>query len=1066
MQVAACEKTARRPGMGTLFLGPALLAAALVVVVPVNAGAQPDLRSRQVGDLLAGDPAHSLRSRAVFYKIARSSPREFSIVARALEFHESGVPPAEVLRRVDEMRGARAQLSALESPTSTFASELAIGAIGATAGWFVGGPMGAMTGGSLGAMGGAGLAVGLDVGVRSMRNRQALERSRRPWWEVRSDPGYQAVSRALEDETFREIWNGGFSDQLGARWDEPANQLVEDSGLGLQIDETLGAGTTRDLLEAVRTSKRAESAENVSAAEERTRLSQRLERRVIAKLEENRKATAETLTELRVGQELLGASLAEMRNNQEAIREWVVDFEDRERKQELDRLGKRRDRARERINEANTRAVVGSVVNVISLVDGEVGPRLGALATAAFQFSDEVDALKQAIEIGANVNLASLAFSGNLLTIGTNLFSALAGIPSTEQQILNEIRELRREMAEGFNRVHEHLEGVRTEMHGRFDLLDGAVDRVAQNVGLLTQRVDNVLVEIRNVEALVDQGFGVVLGRLGDQDAALAELERDGEATRARLDEARDRHLQIYSLLTREIEELRDLLVALEIDSCTTDRDWDEANAVEESLRANLVSDCGTAFRTLVEALPRNQVSGRMDDKFILAASLNNQRDRMTNESFLEFRQALLSTASDVILPGAVVGPEAWLEIAERYDRFLGLYGDDAARIVRGSVETATNALRLERENLATYGDAIRIQLVKFNTEGERDVFSQLFRRVRELQQRLAGLVDAAIRDYYEDNPGTLRLDGGPYPSPGTEHFNVAAVPDWLRIHRYERCGYENIVSRSQRLRSRVLSIGGLEWTPDASDWFRGRGVLNFVHPHDLLPALMGMGRLEICMTAIEYGGGEHARLGLEVRFVGSDPLDREMTEPCERASSFVEVDGQLRPGGRFDLSGLLLEASRLSRQRSPFLIGEVGKERGGGTGCRDWYLQHFAARQRELSEHVRRRLGDDDDFSDIAVELRIAGHHLRSWSAIAMGGAVEASVTVEALVSGVAGFPDLEGLLEYHPQLLTLAEDAAVLTDVVEEFLRSPVVQDAAVYPGSGHRIFSAEFVELDRQD
>ena len=686
---------------------------------------------------------------------------------------------------------------------------------------------------------------------------------------------------------------------------------------------------------------------------------------------------------------------------------------------------------RDRVDMANARVAVGAAAALIGLADPEAGSHISVVGDAVFGVYGAVKAFGLADHLGANTDLASLALSANLIGVALTLFGSFVDTgPSADEVIIEEIGKLR-----------EQVQELRSEMHARFDgvheHLARVMDRLDEGFGLLSNQNARIQEQLRSVSGQLRQ--------LGSQIDGIA-------------------HGLSYTYLnlTAQHDALMEAVVGSTTRGCTGPR-------LETPV--GFLDDCVYHFDTLANLLKADQTVPGPSDR-MLEVDLAVHPDRTTNASLAEFRRmrAAAGLPSDG-LPAEVVGPEAWFELMGRHDEFRERHAGDVSQGPRPNIvsDFFAGTMRAHRDALRRYVDAIAddLRVVTGIAESRETVFSTWFTEARNRLSRLTDLI-RSNQDAYHGDPslfgGRTRPfgDGGavipevgyrdPYAwSPMAHFYSRERLPEWLRYLPYRECGRPRAIRRRVRPGENVTSITW--WSPpQARAWFQGDGVLRFVHANDVMPARLGMGTVEVCVTAGGEALGDAQRLAVRIVFVASTEAGGEVCTP-QRALLSNTVAGA-------SLTSMMLDvASRVDLLDAPKLIDPEREI----AACQDLYEERFDERRRAFSDHLRRSLLEDSAFREVALQMRVANAHLRSWLTLALDDARWRSDKVEALLS-VDAAPDLERVLRegdgYAWEVMDLA---GARIDNLEEILQSGWLRDAVLY-GAGHRMLTgAYFQSLD---
>ena len=491
----------------------------------------------------------------------------------------------------------------------------------------------------------------LLTGVHVSRSAQRLVEEFDAWQDYLRSPEDSIVQLIQttygESATFREdIWDPLFLPLLGFRPTSP-DLVVLDSYPQFARHEAISTVT----------SSLATNAQNLTAL-------RGLQTETLAYLRENRAKIAS-----------LATTLAQREATQQE--RWAAEQAARDR---------RRQEQAAIFEMAAHRSAVNLAATVVGFGNPQLGRRIRATNDAVFRAREAVDAYDAAIASGVAEGVARLALTSSWFGLGLMLFDAVSATgPPTERIIIEEIEELRRQVAQ-----------LRHEMHDRFD----------------------------HIHATLLKGFDA----LAANDRALLEVIRSVEAdirnTRLQLDDVREVLLDTQAILLRQEDSLRRLFTGVSFARCL--RPHTPGEMTQEKFR-----DCLATVEQLAYLLPDNQLY--LQSTTAQSAWLASLPDRMLASSLRYFKTLLREIGDQedraAVLADTVVGPESWLYVADLHDKFLGdhltLATMDATAISDGRY---ARTMRMWRRQLVYYAEAIREELEAFQLGTRPTVFSRLLR--------------------------------------------------------------------------------------------------------------------------------------------------------------------------------------------------------------------------------------------------------------------------------------------------------------------------------------------------
>ena len=762
-----------------------------------------------------------------------------------------------------------------------------------------------------------------------------------------------------------------------------------------------------------------------------------------------------------------------------------------------------RGQRRQAVEMEGRRAALTLATTFIGIRDRQLGRELQAIGDAGFAMHAALNRVHQALGDGANQHLAALALTGNMFTVVTGLASAFAdGGSSSDEIIIEELGKLRQD-----------VDRLRTEVHDRFDEVHEQLDHIWADM-------------LGGLEEIAD-GIGDLTARFGN--------------VKSQLNEIAEVQLDVEDLVISQAEMLYRAGVRQSLAECGEDRTYDG----RAPMTIEIFRNCRARIEKLREDLPTRQFAapdaGTTEENLLSASP-----DRAMSLSLNAFRRLLERTEGgerrSLALPGSVVGPTSWFYLVDIHDEFLATHlGHTAIDALNIEESEFVRTMRDHRNDLVRFAEAIRDELTEFQREqGSSTAFSAFFSEVLGLVEELDTVIRTIVNDYYQDgnlfsNPYRLREDGTALPEiafdqvPGGRAFASAAPheaawaavgevygkgrPEWVRVRP---CEVEDLEPQQVDLSERASRA--------SSDSLEGERILNYVHPHDAMPARLGIADLDVCVGAVS-SVVEHDVSEWAVRWEDHNRASWRVRVPHKwrtktRVDLWMEIsldmkDGRFDPVSRWDWGAMAGEScgdlvlyrqygSRenridgdddVTRRWSPEdgeLAGMVralatretpevahrsaffrlGK---GGAACKREYLRRLADEQNALAGYVRQRLGESEAFRAIAREIAVANEHLRSWIGLAFDRAVGRLGPAAAIAGGFVSLPDLAELVSmsqlYRAGSLSyggfppwsLAATARGRVEALEAVLRSEKMRDTAGW-GFGHRVLTrTHFANLD---
>lgn len=429
------------------------------------------------------------------------------------------------------------------------------------------------------------------------------------------------------------------------------------------------------------------------------------------------------------------ALLDEVRRNwEEARMQWAQENEEAARRQEERRAA---------FDAAGYRSAVDLAATVIGFDDPALGRRIHATNEAVFRVRDAIEAFEATQGAGASVTLASFALTGNVVGASLMLMNAFGDSgPSADEIIIEELGKLREEVQEIRKEMHDRFEEIRGEMHQRFDGVHDHLDGI---------HADTV------------EAFNVLLGegRRGHE-----QVVNGLENARLQLAGIAGTQLDTQIILVRVGELLTGLVEGLQMAPCFRPHSPEDG----DPMTVSKYRDCRAWIETLGYRLPDKQLLGEQPAVgATLPFWLDVRPDGTISQSFEEFKRLLRATGPEgadraAALAETVVGPDAWFYVVDKHDWFLSEYPEHASTDDgTGFVRT----MRVWRDDLTSYAEAIRDELVAFQEGSRPTVFSKLLDEAwnrEEMETLLATIADfpgVAMLNCYEEARREVSLERG-----------------------------------------------------------------------------------------------------------------------------------------------------------------------------------------------------------------------------------------------------------------------------------------------------------------
>jgi hypothetical protein len=446
-------------------------------------------------------------------------------------------------------------------------------------------------------------------------------------WQMASLPQIVANLQklALEDGVFRDIVDSFVGVTSGVNTKDPIETILKNRGDIL--------AKQRDELTALR----------AKATDERSKKILDLSARLYAQ----QKEILARLETIEKGEKITAGELAELKRKFVALQAEIARLS-------MPGAGSKADASldpaeREALNRA-LQSSVGLMTTIIGTHDAKAAKTFNAVASSGVQFVNVLEGYRaDKVKLGPEV--ASRALTLNIVSIVTNfagaMIQALSGQPSMDQLIYDQIIELRKQVKE-----------LGDQMHNRFDAVDSALNRIYGEMVKEFYEIKQAEREMRKSLANIAASLGALHDRLSEHESRLRDY-LDALADRQRADEitASLRHADHYT-------------------SDLTDAAFERCLTL---FHACALHDAGDALAS--GTLPK----GRDLDAELLTRGLRGR-----HESELRFLSVLAERygiqgladgdAPDTPRP---LNPQLWSESAQKYIRMGMLYPDKFQRLVK-----------------------------------------------------------------------------------------------------------------------------------------------------------------------------------------------------------------------------------------------------------------------------------------------------------------------------------------------------------------------------------------------
>lgn len=986
---------------------------------------------------------------------------DFALLKIAVEMQRAGRSRVDVLaelqRRRDTTRGSRTGVSVLGGIGAA-----AGGAAGAVTGTATGafnplfpGPVGAAAGGAGGgALGGAlgGLAgEHLADALRARQTAVARIAQERPWEVVLHSEDYENLKAVFQAPTYwGPIWRAVYEPSVHvALDDDPVTALAKVPALEAELRDY---GVYEDLIAVSRSTDGVRVEEDLDGSQERfLHAFQSAMNDFLDRAEENAAAWAAELQErdARLAGVVRAATAAgEDRGEDRAAAAYTENWAERVKREEAQRR-----HARYEADRANLVSLAGVALFGLTAVAPDIARGVTAFGQAVVDVSDAFHTFNRSIFVGASSTLAGAALTSNLLVAGVSFLNALSPGPTPEDLILEQLHKLTEVVRRGFRNVHAHLNVVQGELRARFDVLGRRLDGVDRGLFTISRQIADVVTLLDTMHEDIRDDFTVLQQAIGRAHGLLDAIF-DG------VNSLNGLVLGAYGQQTQDHLELRERVDALALQDCSTS---------EASLEG-----CLRAFYRLADRLPR--LERQPDDLRVLLADYADFPAYMNRVGCEQF-----STLTDQVVDCQdIVGVRQWLEIVQEWSRFVDRHGD-RLQVYAVQVQQVVDRLTAYQSAREAYRQVIVDELRSLQRDGGDTAFSQQLGRNWVAHGELRETVHGLQRDYWLQQaeradgqvPGRMRLRrddaqrsvipelaaDGPYAwGSMTDFYDEDEVPDWLEVHRYESCRFDEMEARHAALpraggtTGRFWTRGSyspLEWTPALPELVND-GILGLLPEGSLMPARLGMGQLNVCARYALSDTGRK-RLAVQLWFRDTATIRLE-----EQSCTTLLWSGKVEATRGDEVAPSLFWRAAVKSRRSAPLIDTTATNEGL-SACQRRYLRAVEAERADQRRHVAAGLTaghGSEPTTRIALDFRVSSANLRKWLDVAFGG-VAGSALREAVALGFLDLPDISTTLGRHD-----AEPAGLVDDIarqlrrIEHVLRSPQMRDLVAY-GSGDRRF-----------
>ena len=349
------------------------------------------------------------------------------------------------------------------------------------------------------------------------------------------------------------------------------------------------------------------------------------------------------------------------------------------------------DDSRRAIRRQAIRSAVFLATTTIGFTDPELAQRVQAVANATIEIGEAIETYKKALELGEDLSgSASLIMTADFVGIALTVAAAfLDQGPSPEQIILEELRALRKEVAD-----------MRREMHGRFGILERH----------LSEMLDRL-----------DRGFNDLHIALRDQNTTLMSIK-------ARLDTIQTELNGVDASVARQTDRLVEHTKELRSLHCP---DWREDARGEKIGRPDYWR-CLSALRRSVELEHLEQFAAGDEASSLhspmFSESMRNRKDANVQRSAWHLAQLAGVSGLEEFVPR----PSLWVRDANAYIKFV----EDWPRHLDVLVSPT------EPANASEMMETLRLQDLRVGTERVNTLVSLVQQEFRSFAE---GTADSAI---------------------------------------------------------------------------------------------------------------------------------------------------------------------------------------------------------------------------------------------------------------------------------------------------------------------------------
>lgn len=143
----------------------------------------------------------------------------------------------------------------------------------------------------------------------------------------------------------------------------------------------------------------------------------------------------------------------------------------------------------------------------IGLVDKGLGNKIATVGNAALQIANSISKYNDTISrLGqAGAGFASVVMTANIVAAGLSLISLFGGGPSPEEMILEEVRELRKQIAQLGQVMMERFDRIDKSLHKIYETLNTRLDQIDLTLGKLTGSVEDIQRSLYDVESTLNR---------------------------------------------------------------------------------------------------------------------------------------------------------------------------------------------------------------------------------------------------------------------------------------------------------------------------------------------------------------------------------------------------------------------------------------------------------------------------------------------------------------------------------------------------------------------------------